>query len=56
MQRYAAAILDRDGDDVVVWIEFYWADNPDHAIEQALDAHPGARIVTAPVPTDAPPA
>lgn len=27
------------------WIELYWADDPDHAEEQALDTNPDCAIV-----------
>ena len=29
----------------VAWTEFYWADDSDHAVEQANDSNPGERIV-----------
>jgi hypothetical protein len=29
---------------VLAWTEFYWAEDVDHAGEQAQDAHPGERI------------
>ena len=36
MHLYAASI----SDDVGAWIEFYWADDDEHAREQAKNANP----------------
>ena len=37
------------------WIEFYWAEDAEHAWEQAIDANPDAISIAVGVDPDAPP-
>jgi hypothetical protein len=39
MELYAVVIRDYK----VVFVEFYWADDADHAMDQAINAHPTSR-------------
>lgn len=39
LRLYAVAIRDYS----VCFIEFFWAESPDHAMEQAVNAHPTSR-------------
>lgn len=41
MRLYAVAMRDYS----VAFIEFYWAENPDHAMEQAVNSHPTSRHI-----------
>lgn len=49
MNLYAVALGEPGGVDLdpqeCSWIEFYWADDPDHAVEQARDANGETRDV-----------
>lgn len=47
---FAAAILDFDGDEPIVWLEFYWADDAEHAYEQATDSNPGTHAEISSIP------
>jgi hypothetical protein len=42
MDRYAIVLQDEHS----VWVEFYWADDIEHALEQAKNAHPETTILS----------
>ena len=47
MYKYAVAMKTIGGLHTAYWIEFYYADDTEHATEQARDANPNAEILCA---------
>ena len=43
VKRYAVSLVERTPDGDLYRIEFYEADDLDHAVEQAVDANPDGR-------------
>jgi hypothetical protein len=53
MKLYAVCLNTASGLDDW-WIEFYWADDDEHAEEQALDGNPECAVVCTPTPVPTP--
>ena len=47
LYKYAVAMKTIGGLHTAYWIEFYYADDTEHATEQARDANPNAEILCA---------
>ena len=44
MDEYLVSLHDEPGDKFIMYFHC-WADDPDHAEEQALDAYPGSEVI-----------
>lgn len=46
MRRYAVVLCHVEPNvSLTFWVEFYWAEDQDHAVEQAKDANPKDDVV-----------